>query len=491
MSPGFTTSRGSLTNVFDIAETCTSPSWWTPTSTNAPKAATFVTTPSRIIPADRSEIFSTPSLNAAVLNAGRGSRPGFSSSLRMSVTVGRPNVSSTNSCGFSDRSTAVLPMRPATSCPAVFTMRRTTGYASGCTLDASSGSSPPRIRRKPAHCSYAFGPSRATFFSSPRDLKGPFWSRCATMFSARPDVMPETRASSGADAVLTSTPTPFTQSSTTASRERDSFTSDRSCWYWPTPIDFGSIFTSSASGSWSRRAIDTAPRSDTSMSGSSCEANADAEYTEAPASDTITFVRFNSGCFAMSSPASLSVSREAVPLPMAISSTACSFASRASLAMASSHRLAGTCGWMTSVATTLPVASTTATFTPVRKPGSRPSVARVPAGAASSRSRRFAAKTRTASSSAAVRSRSLRSMPRWTRMRVRHAQRTVSVSHLSAGRPRSAIPNRFATIPSYDDGPSVGSSGSRTRSRTSSFSPRSMARTRCEGSSVNGSAKSK
>lgn len=156
--------------------------------------------------------------------------------------------------------------------------------------------------------------------------------------------MPETRESSGAEAVFTSTPTPFTQSSTTASRERESFTSDRSCWYWPTPIDFGSIFTSSASGSCSRRAMETAPRSDTSMPGSSAEANADAEYTDAPASDTITFVRFNSGCLAMSSPASLSVSRDAVPLPMEISSTVCSLARRASLAMASSHLFAGTCG---------------------------------------------------------------------------------------------------------------------------------------------------
>ncbi len=127
MSPGFTTSRGSLTNVFDIAETCTRPSWCTPTSTNAPKAATFVTTPSRTIPAERSEIFSTPSWKAAVLKPGRGSRPGFSSSFRMSVTVGRPNVSSTKSCGFSERSAPVLPMSAATSWPLVFTMRRTTG----------------------------------------------------------------------------------------------------------------------------------------------------------------------------------------------------------------------------------------------------------------------------------------------------------------------------------------------------------------------------
>ena len=146
-------------------------------------------------------------------------------------------------------------------------MRRTTGYASGCTDDESSGSSPSGIRRKPAHCSNAFGPSRATSFSAVRERNGPFVSRCETMFSASPVVMPETRVSSGADAVLTSTPTAFTQSSTTASSERDSDTSDRSCWYCPTPIDFGSIFTSSASGSCSRRAIETAPRSETSMSG--------------------------------------------------------------------------------------------------------------------------------------------------------------------------------------------------------------------------------
>ncbi len=212
----------------------------------------------------------------AVRKAGRGSRPGFSSSRRMSVTVGRPNFSSTNSWAFSDRSVAADPISTSTP-PAAFAIRRTTGYASGCTAEASSGSSPPRMRRKPAHCSYAFGPSRETSLSALREVKGPLLSRCATMFSARPEPMPETRASRGAEAVLTSTPTPLTQSSTTASSERESFTSERSCWYWPTPIDFGSIFTSSASGSWSRRAIETAPRSDTSSSGSSCEANSEAE----------------------------------------------------------------------------------------------------------------------------------------------------------------------------------------------------------------------
>ena len=81
--------------------------------------------------------------------------------------------------------------------------------------------------------------------------------------------MPETRASSGRLAVLTSTPTAFTASSTTASSERSSLVPVTSCWYWPTPMDFGSILTSSARGSCSRRAMETAPRSDTSRSGSS------------------------------------------------------------------------------------------------------------------------------------------------------------------------------------------------------------------------------
>ena len=128
------------------------------------------------------------------------------------------------------------------------------------------------MRRKPAHCSNAFGPSRGTSRSACRLRNGPASSRCATTAVASPSLIPDTRASSGTEAVFTSTPTAFTQSSTTASSERDSFVSATSCWYWPTPIDFGSILTSSASGSCSRRAMDTAPRSDTSMPGSSREA---------------------------------------------------------------------------------------------------------------------------------------------------------------------------------------------------------------------------
>jgi hypothetical protein len=80
----------------------------------------------------------------------------------MSLTVGRPNASSVNSAGLRPRIVFVLPISVATSVCVFARIRRTTGYDSGWTPEASSGSSPPRIRRKPAHCSNAFGPSRGT-----------------------------------------------------------------------------------------------------------------------------------------------------------------------------------------------------------------------------------------------------------------------------------------------------------------------------------------
>ena len=126
------------------------------------------------------------------------------------------------------------------------------------------------MRRKPAHCSKVLSPRRGTFSSSLRRLNGPFSSRCRTMFSATVADNPETRASRAAEAVFTCTPTAFTQSSTRASSARARRYWSTSCWYWPTPIAFGSIFTSSASGSCRRRAIDTAPRS------------ADVEFREFP-----------------------------------------------------------------------------------------------------------------------------------------------------------------------------------------------------------------
>ena len=168
------------------------------------------------------------------------------------------------------------------------------------------------------------------------------------MEAATPAERPDTRDSSGADAVFRSTPTEFTQSSTTASSVRASSLWLTSCWYWPTPMDFGSIFTSSASGSCRRRAIDTAPRSETSRSGSSLDANSDAEYTDAPASLTTTFSITVSGDIdwmrLIRSAASLSVSREAVPLPIAIRLTPCVAHSRPSVWIEPSQSRLGSCG---------------------------------------------------------------------------------------------------------------------------------------------------
>jgi hypothetical protein len=54
-------------------------------STKAPKLATLVTTPSSIMPGLQVLELLDAVGKVAVLNSGRGSRPGFSSSLRMSL----------------------------------------------------------------------------------------------------------------------------------------------------------------------------------------------------------------------------------------------------------------------------------------------------------------------------------------------------------------------------------------------------------------------
>ncbi|MOA28605.1 hypothetical protein D3C78_1495580 [compost metagenome] len=90
--------------------------------------------------------------------------------------------------------------------------------------------------------------------------------------------------------------------------------------------------------------MDTAPRIDTSRSGNSLAASSEAEYTEAPASLTMTLVSLRPGTCLIRSAASLSLSRLAVPLPMAISSTWCLAHRRASTARVPSQSLRGACG---------------------------------------------------------------------------------------------------------------------------------------------------
>ena len=157
-------------------------------------------------------------------------------------------------------------------------------------------------------------------------------------------------------------------------------------------MDFGSILTNSAKGSCKRRAIETAPRSETSKSGNSCAASSEAEYTEAPASFTITLLALMSGLALSISATSLSVSREWVPLPIEISSTLCCLHMPARVRIALSTWFCGWKGKTVLVPSTLPVLSTTATLMPVRTPGSRPIVVLAPAGAAINRSFRLLAK---------------------------------------------------------------------------------------------------
>ena len=107
------------------------------------------------------------------------------------------------------------------------------------------------------------------------------------MFFATGALMPDTYPSRLALAVLRSTPTRFTTFSTTPVSARSSAAWLRSCWYCPTPMDCGGIFTSSASGSCRRRPRLMAPRVVTSRSGYSSLASWEAEYTDAPASFTM------------------------------------------------------------------------------------------------------------------------------------------------------------------------------------------------------------
>ena len=92
-------------------------------------------------------------------------------------------------------------------------------------------------------------------------------------------------------------------------------------------------------------------------------------------------------------------------------------------------------GRSSAVSSSLPVASTTATLQPVRRPGSRPIVARGPAGAASSRSCRLWAKTLIASVSARPSAASAGRLQADACSLTFQVQRTTSTSHLSAGRP--------------------------------------------------------
>ena len=116
------------------------------------------------------------------------------------------------------------------------------------------------------------------------------------------------------------TPTLLTVLLTTKSKLSANFFCDTSCWYNPTPIPSGGIFTSSASGSCNLLPILTALLFSTAKSGNSSIAIFDALYIDAPASDTITYLH-DKLYFLIISETNFSLSLEAVPFPIAIIST--------------------------------------------------------------------------------------------------------------------------------------------------------------------------
>ena len=318
------------------------------------------------------------------------------------MSVGCPTVSSTNCCGLqrpqlrarcrpASRRRRPPSRRSADHRVALGVHRRSVERVVAAADAQEARALLERLRAQPRHVARA------------RSARGTGRARrgAPRSASARPSAMPETRRSSGAEAVLTSTPTAFTQSSTTASSERDSA--------------LGHVVLVLADADRLRvdlhqlgERILQAPRDRHRAAQRDVEvraarrAYADAEYTDAPASLTITLVSFSAGVALRPARRPARPSRatrcRCRSRPGRRRARAASRGQRGQRARPSrgAARAGRSCRWRR----TLPVASTTATLKPVRKPGSRPIVARVPAGAASSRSRRFAAKTPIASSSA-------------------------------------------------------------------------------------------
>ncbi|OPZ31952.1 MAG: hypothetical protein BWY99_02861 [Synergistetes bacterium ADurb.BinA166] len=233
--------------------------------------------PGSTMPGVKSSMLSTPSTKANGSKLSRTSLPGRSSSRTMSFRVGRPTSADTYLWTSSLPLSSGLTSRSATEQPRSPAILSTRAYLSGWTADASRGSTPPLIRRKPAACSKVFRPSRGTSRSSLREEKAPCSARCRTIRSATEAPSPDTCDRSSGLAVFRSTPTALTQDPTTAASAPFSSFWSTSCWYCPTPMDLGSILISSDSGSSSLRPMDTAPRTVMSRSGNSLRATSEAE----------------------------------------------------------------------------------------------------------------------------------------------------------------------------------------------------------------------
>ncbi len=125
---------------------------------------------------------STPSWNVAVLNSGRGSRPGFSSSVRMSVH-GRQAEGLVGELlgGHAAQGVAVAHHVGQPLLDVIHECAAPPDTLSGWTDERSSGLSPVLMRRKPAACSNVLSPRRGTFLSASRFGNAPLASRNSTI----------------------------------------------------------------------------------------------------------------------------------------------------------------------------------------------------------------------------------------------------------------------------------------------------------------------
>ena len=144
-------------------------------------------------------------------------------------------------------------------------------------LVLSRGFSPSFILINPIACSYTLSDSFVLFLSSSLVLYFPFSSLNFIILSIVFEVKPEIWDKIALDAVFIFTPTLFTTLSTTKSKASVNSFCFTSCWYNPTPIDLGSIFTSSDKGSCSLLPIEIALLSETFNLGNSFIAKSDAE----------------------------------------------------------------------------------------------------------------------------------------------------------------------------------------------------------------------
>ena len=251
-----------------VAETCTRPSWWMPMSTKAPKAVDVGDD------AFEHHAGSGPSLDTFANVAVRNSRARVAARVFQLgedvLTVGRPKRPSANLAAFT-AFTAASPITSAALLPMSAGCARPPGRPPGAPPRASSGLSPLRDAQEaggPARRSCRRGAAPSAAPGGRRRGAGvAVGRRCCgqTPLEAGPEMREQGDRggihvhADGVHAVLDHR----------VQGRRQARLVDTSCWYWPTPMAFGSIFTSSASGSCRRRAIDTAPRRLTSSSGNS------------------------------------------------------------------------------------------------------------------------------------------------------------------------------------------------------------------------------